>query len=216
MKTGVEYKELKDIEKRILKGIKLEDNFSNAKTIAAFDVGYSGKKYVCVAIVMDIESKQELETTNVIGDEIIPYSPSMVAFREGPAIIDAYRSLNIKPDILIVKGCGTVHPNKVGLASYVGILTNKPCFGVSQDLLFGKLDEDKIVFDNELKGKAIKTKAFSNPIYIIPGHNISIESSMKIIKELIIEDYKMPLPVHLAHKLVNKFKKEFNIKILNN
>jgi len=216
MKTGVEYKELKDIEKRILKGIKIEDNLQNVKTVGAFDVGYSGKKYVCVAVVMDIESKKELETKSVTGDEVIPYSISMVAFREGPAILDAYHSLDIKPDVLIVKGSGAIHSNKVSLASYVGILTNKPCFGVSQDLLFGKLDEDKILFDNELKGIAIKTKAFSNPIYIIPGHNISIESSVKLTKDLISEEYKMPLPIHLAHKLVNKLKKEFNIKIIQN
>jgi len=212
MKTGVEYKELKDIEKRILKGIKTEDSFSNAKTIAAFDVGYFGKKYVCAVVVMDLETKKELETKSVTGDELIHYSPSMIAFREGPAIINAYRSLNNKPDILIVKGCGTIHSFKVGLASYVGILTNKPCFGVAPDLLFGKLDEDKIIFNNETKGIAIRTKDFANPIYITPGHNISIETSVKISKELIIEPYKMPLPIHLAHKLVNKNKKELAIK----
>ena len=33
---------------------------------------------------------------------------------------------------------------------------------------------------------------------------------------LISEEYKMPLPIHLAHKLVNKLKKEFNIKIIQN
>lgn len=207
MKNGVDFKELKDIEKKILKGIKLVDSFSEVKTIAAFDVGYTGKKYLCVAIVMDLDSKKELEIKKVSGDEIMHYSPALIAFREGPAIMEAYRSLENKPDILIVKGSGAVHPYKVGLASYIGILTNKPCIGVSQDLLFGRLDEDRIIFNEELKGIAIRTKAFANPIYIIPGHGISIDSSVSLIKKLIVEPYKLPLPLHIAHKYVNKEKK---------
>ena len=54
---------------------------------------------------------------------------------------------------------------------------------------------------------AIKTKQFANPIYITPGHNISLNSAVEIIKKLSFEPYKLPLPLHLAHKYVNKLKK---------
>ena len=101
MKNGVDFKELKDIEKRILKGINLSDNFSIVKTVAAFDIAYTGNKYNCVAVVLDLETKQETEKKTVTGEEIIPYVPSLVAFREGPAVIAAYRELENKPDVLI-------------------------------------------------------------------------------------------------------------------
>ena len=207
MKNGVDLKELKDIEKRILKGISLNDSFSSVKTVVAFDIAYTNKKYNCVAVVLSIKTKEEIEKKEVIGDEIIPYSPSMIAFREGPAVIDAYRSLENKPDVLIVKGEGAVKPNKIGLASYVGVILNKPCIGVAKELLHGRLDEDRIIYDNEVKGIAIKTKQFANPIYVTPGHNISINTAVEIIRKLSIEPYKLPLPLHLAHKYVNKLKK---------
>ena len=208
MKTGVEYKELKEIEKNILKGIKLEDNFSKPKLIAGFDICYIGKKYNCVAVVIDIETRKEIEKKGVEGEEVMPYSPTLTAFREGPPILEAYRSLENKPDILLVKGSGAINPNKVGLASYVGVMLNKPCIGVAKELIYGRLDEDNIIYNNELKGRAIKTKPYANPDYISPGHNISLNSSIEVVKKVIDEEYKLPLPLHLAHKYVNKIKKE--------
>ncbi|MBS3175002.1 endonuclease V [Candidatus Woesearchaeota archaeon] len=207
MKSGFDIKELKEIEKSILKGINLKSNFQEIKTIAGFDIAYSGKNYIAAAVVVDLESKREIEKRIVTGEEIMPYSPSLAVFREGPAIIDAYRSLEIKPDVLIVKGNGALKENKVGLASYVGVLINKPCIGVTKDLMFGRLDEDKILVEDKIKGIAIKTKQFANPIYISPGHNIDLEMSVNIVKQLIIEPYKLPLVLHLAHKYANKGKK---------
>jgi len=201
MKNGADFKELKEVEKNILKGIKLNDCFSSIKTVAAFDIAYKDKTYFCVGVVIDIETKEEVEKKEVNGEEVIPYSPSLAAFREGPAIIDAYRALENKPDILIVKGEGAVKLNRVGLASYVGVILNKPCIGVAKELMHGKLEEDKIIFENELKGIA-------NPVYVTPGHNVSLKTSVEIVKKLSIDSYKLPIPLHLAHKYVNKLKKK--------
>src|SRR3989344_2218695 len=192
MKNGVDFKELKEVEKRVLKGIGLKDSVTNPKTVAAFDIAYIGNKYNCVAVVIDLESMKEIEKKTVSGEEIIPYSPSLVAFREGPAVLEAYRSLENKPDVLIVKGNGALHPHKVGLASYVGVILNKPCIGVSKELIYGRLDEDRILFDEELKGIAIKTKQFANPVYVMPGHGISLDTAVGIIRKLSIEPYKLP------------------------
>jgi len=208
MKTGVDFKELKEIEKRILEGIKLEDSFSNPKTIAAFDVGYIGNKYVCAAVVISMESKEIIEKNNIEGEEVMPYSPNLVAFREGPVIVNAFRSLNNRPEIIMIKGMGAIHPKKAGLASYVGVILNKPCFGVSKELAFGYLEEDKVMFNNEIKGIALKAKPYAKPVYVTPGHNITLNTSVEIAKKLIDEQYKLPLPLHLAHKLVNKLKNE--------
>ena len=208
MKTGVDFKEIKEIEKKVLKGIKTEDSFSETpKILAAFDVGYTGKRYICSAIVINLENNEIIETKIGTGDEVMSYSPALSTFREGPPILQAYRELENKPDVLLVKGMGSINPHRVGLAGYVGILTNKPCISVNSELLTGKLDEDKIIFNGEIKGMALKTKAYSNPIYVSPGHNISVKTSVEIVKKLIIESYKLPFPLHLAHKEVNKAKK---------
>ncbi len=204
---SVDPKELKEIEKSILKGINLSDQNSKIKTVAGFEIKYSNKTYHCCGVVLDLETKEEKEHKEVSGQEIMSYSPTFIAFREGPAIIEAYRLLEQKPDLLIVKGNGALHKNKVGLASYVGVILNKPCIGVSKNLMYGNVEEDKIFFENELKGVAVKTKEFSNPVYVTTGHNMSVESAGEIIKKLIKEPYKMPLPLHLAHKYLSEIKK---------
>ncbi len=206
MKNGVNIKELKEVEKNICKGVKLVNSFTNPKTIVAFDIAYSGKKYFCAAVVLNIETKEEIERKIVTGEEIMPYSPNSAVFREGPVVLEAYRSLQNKPDVLVVKGNGLLKVNRVGLASYVGVLLNKPCLGVAKELLFGRLDEDKIMVDDKLRGMAIKTKPFANPVYVTPGHNIDIDTSVELIRKVSVEEYKLPLVLHLAHKYANKEK----------
>ncbi|HLC86586.1 MAG TPA: endonuclease V [Candidatus Nanoarchaeia archaeon] len=213
MYQQVNPKELKEIESNIAKGISLKDSFSFVKTVAAFDIAYSEKTYKCVAVVIDIENLKELEVKHIEGEEIMPYSPKLVIFREGPVILESYRSLSIKPDILIVKGNGFMKKSSIGLASYVGVLLNKPVIGVAKELVAGRLDEDKIIANNDVVGFALKAKEFANPVYITPGHNICLDSSVKIIKKVLSPSYKLPLPMHMAHKYVNKIKKEYIQKI---
>lgn len=212
MYQKINFSELKEIEKQVLKGISLKDSEIVVKKAAAFDIGFSGNKVVCSAIVFDFETLEIVEEKSKVSEELMPYSPNLIAFREGPAIIDLYRELENKPDILIVDGHGALHPNKVGVASYVGVLLNKPTIGVSKELVYGNLDEDKIMFNNEIKGYAIKAKEFANPVYITAGHGLSIDKSVEIVKKTVVPEFKLPLPMHLAHKMTNRIKNDINIK----
>ena len=141
------------------------------------------------------------------------YSPRTIPFREGPIIIEAYRSLKIKPDVLIIRGDGALRRSKVGLASYVGVLINKPSIGVTKELIHGALNEDNIIIDDEIKGKALKIKELANPVYISPGHGLSVDKALEIIKKVSDPEYKLPLPMHLAHKHINKLKKQLFYKL---
>lgn len=212
MYQKIDFNELKKIEKEILKGISLKDSISEINKIAAFDIGFSGTKVICSAIVFDFETMNVIEEKTKVSDELMPYSPNMVAFREGPAIIDLYRELENTPDILIIDGNGSLHPNKVGVASYVGVILNKPAIGIVKELVYGNLDEDKIIFNNEIKGYAIKAKEFANPVFITSGHKVSIEKAIEIVKKTVVSEFKLPLPMHLAHKLTNKIKKDLGEK----
>lgn len=205
--------ELKRIEKDVLKGVSIKDTINEIKTIAAFDIGFSGTKVICSAIVFEYPSLKILEEKHTISEELMPYSPNLIAFREGPPITELYKELENKPDVLIVDGFGVLHPAKAGVASYVGVLLNKPVIGVAKELIYGNLDEDKVMFNNELKGYAIKIKEFARPVFITPGHNITAERAVDIVKNMVVAEYKLPLPLHLAHKNTNKIKKELKEKL---
>lgn len=204
----IDFIELKRIERDVLKGVSIKDTINEIKTIAAFDIGFSGNKVICSVIVFEYPSLKILEEKHKISDELMQYSPNTIAFREGPPITELYRELENQPDVLIIDGFGVLHPSKAGVASYVGVLLNKPVIGVAKELIYGNLDEDKVMFNNELKGYAIKTKEFARPVFITPGHNISAEKAVEIVKATASSDFKLPLPLHLAHKKTNKIKKE--------
>src|SRR3989344_4402704 len=154
MYQQIDFKELKEIEKQIAKGIDLKDNFPEIKIVAAFCVTFREKKAICAAVVLDHNTLEIIEKKEVTTEEILPYSPGTVAFREGPAILTCLKKLTNKPDLLVIEGFGALHPFRVGTASYVGVLSNKPSIGVSDTLMLGGLEEDKIMLNNTLRGFA--------------------------------------------------------------
>ena len=209
MKRGLDIGQLKEIQKSIAKGISLKDDFCEIKSIAGFDLAFQGKKVICSAVVLDYNTFEILESKYIITEEVMPYSQKFVCFREAPAYIEAFKELEIQPDILMLDGQGAMHPKVNGIASHVGVLLNKPCIGVSSKLVFGKLDVDNIVFEDKIVGKALKTKDFANPIFVSPGHKLSLDSAVEITQKC-LRGHKMPEPIHAAHNYVIKLKRKFS------
>ncbi|MBI5391686.1 endonuclease V [Candidatus Woesearchaeota archaeon] len=207
----VNLKELKEVEKQILKGISVVDTPEEIKTVAGFDVSFHETKSICSVVVIDVNTLEVKEKRYILSDEVMGYRPGFEAFREGPAIIEASKSLEIQPDIVVIDGNGALHPNKLGIASYVGVLMNKPAIGVAKELLFGQLDEDKIMLNGEQRGTALRLRQFANPVFVTPGHKISLNKSVELIKKVAGEN-KLPLPLHLAHKITLEVKKDLKEK----
>ncbi len=208
MYAKIDFNELKEIQKQILKGISLRDTSTEFKTVAAFTLTFKERKTLCAAVVVNLETKEVLEEKQTITEELMPYSPNFVAFREGPAIMQTLKELTIKPDLLLIEGIGVLLTNKVGTASYVAVLSNKPCIAVSKTLILGRLDEERILVHNEVKGFALKTKEFANPVYLTIGGNISLETALAVIKKCVNREFKMPYPLHLAHKALLELKRK--------
>ena len=54
----------------------------------------------------------------------------------------------------------------------------------------------------------MEAKKGANPVYVSPGHNISVQSSLEIVRKCMRLPHKMPEPLHLAHKFANRVKKK--------
>ena len=208
MYTKIDFKELKEIQKQILKGVSLKDSGTEIKCIAAVSLTSKEKKMLCAVVVLDVETLSVLEEKQTVTDELMQYSPNFVAFREGPSIVQTLKELEIKPDVILIEGIGALLPYKVGTASYVGVLMNKPCLGVSKTLILGRLEEDKILVKEKECGFALKTKEFANPVYVTLGHNLSLENARLLMSKLINPEFKMPYQLHLSHKALLKLKKD--------
>ena len=58
----------------------------------------------------------------------------------------------------------------------------------------------------EVRGFEVVTREFAKPVYVSPGHMVSLESALKLVREMMVHPHKMPEPIHLANKMGRKMK----------
>lgn len=154
----------------------------------------------------------------VIEDDItFPYIPGLLSFREIPSLLKAWEKLNIKPDVTCVDGVGIAHPRRIGIATHLGLVLDIPTIGISKSLLTGVCGNlepvkgsssplvDKVT--NEPLGIALRTKGKVNPVFVSPGHKMSIEDAERIVRTC-VGKYRIPEPTRLAHETVNDYRRK--------
>ena len=211
--TESKKQKLRKIQNRIAKKVILEDKFSKPiKTIAGFDLAFLDDDALVAGVVLDYKNLKVMEIKIIKTHLDFPYIPTFLSFREGPPIIKLYKKLKTKPDMIIINGQGIAHPLFCGIASHVGVLLDEPTIGVAQSRLCGDYNEPKklgkysqITYKDRVIGYVYKSKKNYRPIFISPGHRISLKSSLKIVKRCIKTD-KLPLPLSIAHTQANKSK----------
>ncbi len=205
--------ELKKEQLKLAPKVVLKDGFStlsSIKTIGGIDSIGIGTELLACAVVCEFPSMKLLESKTYLLHQPLPYVPGFQAYREMPAMIEAFNHLETEPDLLLVSGAGIAHPRRLGIASHLGLVLNKPTIGVTQKLLFGKVERGKIVAAVDILGFEIKTREHSNPVYVSPGHLIALGTVLSIMPKLMREPHKMPEPLHLAHKLARREGKRVN------
>ena len=196
--------ELKREQAKLSYRIKLEDAFDEIKTIGAAECQVLGTKLLATVVVCEFPSFKVKEQKSYLLDNPLPHRIGLVAYREMPAIIEAFNQLEEEPDVLLVKGEGILHPRRLGIAAHLGLELYLPTIGVQDKLTYGNLQDGKITINEAVLGFEIKTKDFSNPLFVSPGHNVSLQTVQEIIPKLIMPPHKLPEPLHLAHKLGRK------------
>ena len=159
-------------------------------------------------IVCDAKTLEVIESQCATVPSNIPYKPGFLAYREMPAMIEAFSKLENSPDIILVDGHGITHPRRMGLATHFGLVISRPTIGVAQTLIAGNVEQGKIFIDKELCGFEVKTKEHARSLYISPGHMVSLGTSLKTVQECLRPPHKLPEPLHLAHKAARRELKE--------
>lgn len=143
-----------------------------------------------------------------------PYVPGYLAFREVPALLQAYDNIKIRPDVVVVDGHGIAHPRRMGIAAHFGALIKQPTMGCAKKILYGHWQEPKrskgsyvpIMIKEELLGYALRTKDAVKPVFISPGNYMLPEDTLKITLHCSIK-HRLPEPTRKAHEFVNAFRK---------
>jgi deoxyribonuclease V len=118
--------------------------------------------------------------------------------REAKPLLKTLRLLKNTFDLVLIDGHGILHPRKCGLASYIGIIIDKPTIGVAKSLLCGSILENNYVeYNKTILGYRISKNNKKN-IYVSVGHKISLETAIDIIKKLTKKSEFIPEPLRIA------------------
>jgi deoxyribonuclease V len=136
----------------------------------------------------------------------LPYIPGLLSFRESPLILAACERLSLTPDLILVDGQGVAHPRRLGLASHLGLLWDKPTIGCAKSRLCGRHEpvapepgcSAQLIDDSEIIGAALRTKKWSAPLYISIGHKVDLATALQWVLNC-CRGYRLPEPTRLAH-----------------
>jgi deoxyribonuclease V len=197
------------VQKKIAARVVPEDSFST-EAVAGVDQAFLGDFVISGGIVL--AEKGPSSKSGYLTRARLPYIPGLLSFREGPAAINAIKALGIRPSLLFVDGCGINHPRRAGLASYVGVMLNIPTIGISKSVLCGEFrtpikegEAEPLVYDNEVTGFVLKSKAGCRPIVVSPGNRVSLETSLDLACAY-LSGHKLPEPCRLAHQHARQLK----------
>lgn len=182
---------------QMVEAVELEHD---AELVAGVDVSYVGGAAYSAAVVMD-ESLDVLEVSTAETRVDFPYVPGFFSYRELRPAMKALQGLS-DYDVLMVNGHGLAHLRGFGLASHIGVETNKPTIGVARRLLCGELDdpdaeETPIRHNGEVIG-AKMTSPTGSPVYVSVGHLITLEACIEIADACFL-DHSLPEPLMAAH-----------------
>jgi deoxyribonuclease V len=172
------------------------------------DWGYGG------VITYTFPRLEEIERRWVRMKLKFPYVPGLLAFREAPVLLAALKLLSTEPDLLLFDGQGIAHGRRMGIATHMGILLNKPTIGCAKSRLVGTFEEpgadrgcyEPLVHGGETVGAVLRTRKQVRPIFVSPGTGISIKTSINIVMQC-LDGYRIPKPTREADHYVGSIKR---------
>ena len=208
--------EMTAAQKALAKKIDLTNRFtvSNFNAIAGVNLtcgkDRNGNELAsCCIVVMDIRTREIIDTASASSSFTVPYIPGFLSFRGIPAILAAYEYLWCKPDLLMLGGNGYLHHLHMGLATHAAIELNTPSIGVAENYL--KIDNvDYVMPKNEVGaytdisireevyGRVLRTRCNVKPIFISCGNWIDLDTATEISLSMITPESRLPLPTRKA------------------
>ena len=201
-----------ELQKKLTNQLIITDQFSEIRTVAGVDVGFEQQNTIARAAiaVLSLDNLELINTSIARRPVTFPYVPGLLAFREIPVVLDALEQLSQQPDILLCDGQGIAHPRGLGIAAHLGLLTNIPSIGVAKKRLIGdhepvgnhKGDYQPLYIKGKQVGVVLRTRDNVKPLYISPGHRVSITTAMEMVMRCLTK-YRLPETTRYAHNLAS-------------
>jgi len=183
-------------------------DFDRLNTIAGIDVSVRGKASRAAVVVMSYPQLEVIETARAIGETAFPYIPGLLAFREGPVILEALRNLSCEPDAFLFDGMGQIHPRRMGIAAHLGLWLGRPTIGCGKTRYIGDYAEpgkakgsrSLLTHRGAQLGVVLRTRSNVKPVFVSVGHLADNDSAVRLTLDATTR-YRLPEPIRAAHNL---------------
>ncbi len=209
---NVDTREAVRIQNHLRSRLILRDRFGTPRTVAGVDASFSRTGWTrAAAVVLALPSLEILDHARAVRRTSFPYRTGLLTFREAPAVLEALRRLRRPPDLLICDGQGIAHPRRMGLAAHIGLLTDIPSIGAAKSRLTGthstvpdgRGEWVPLLDKGEPIGAVLRTREGVRPLYISPGHRVSIGSAVELVMRCVTR-YRLPETTRAAHALAGR------------
>jgi len=187
-----------------------EDDFGpieGLETVAGVDISVRGGQARAAVVRCARSTLEILEVATAVRPLDFPYVPGLLAFREVPAILDAFERLVKPPDLLLVDGHGIAHPRRFGIASHLGVVLDLPAIGCGKSRLVGEHREPgprrgastRLLHRGEVIGRVLRTRDGVRPVYVSIGHRVSLATATRLVLSA-APRYRLPEPIRAADR----------------
>ena len=160
----------------------------------------------CAVVAM--QRSKVVERRIVPGTAQAPYAPGLMALRLGPLMEQAVRTLDQRPDVLLLDATASDHPRRAGLALHLGVELDVPTIGVTHRPLTasGEWPIDKRGATSSLRigdsvvGCWLRTQAGVRPLAIHPGWRVDLATAVEVVLAF-TRRYRTPEPLRRARQL---------------
>jgi deoxyribonuclease V len=194
--------EIKRRQKRLRNHLSLNKFKDDIERVAGIDVAYDGSRAYAAMVTLDYRTLDEVDRRVTEAEAEFPYVPTYLGFREIPLIAPLMSDVP-KGTVIMYDGNGTLHPEVFGIASQLGIVFDVPVVGVAKKLLCGKVSDRivggarEVVMDGNVIGYSLARPGQRRPVFISPGHRVSLKQALEIAK--VTSRFRVPEPVRMAH-----------------
>lgn len=204
--------EARELQRRLSARVITTDRLPEVQRVAGVDVGFedNGATTRAAVVVLSYPGLARLDQAVARQPTRFPYLPGLLSFRELPAVLEALEGLSVEPDLLLCDGQGIAHPRRLGIASHLGVLIDRPTIGVGKSRLCGRhgpVPEGRgewtpLVDRGETIGAVLRSRAGVRPIYVSPGHRIGLDTAIRYVMACMTR-YRLPETTRQADRLAS-------------
>ena len=208
--------EAREIQVRLRERMERGDRLGVVRRVAGADVALDLKRRRAIAgvIVYRFPEMEEVERAWATRALQFPYVPGLLSFREAPALLAAFAKVRRAPEVIFCDAQGYAHPRRFGLACHLGVLLDRATIGCAKSRLIGEHEEPgreagewrPLGHEGEQIGAVVRTREGVKPIYVSPGHRVSLERAIELVLA-VCDGYRIPRPTREADWWVEELKR---------